>query len=118
MKKVAATKIEITKGYYMGEEGIGYDFDLRPQGDISVATRGYYQGYQSPTELLIPDNAKIAKSKGGEMLMYGGPWVAKDGYLIDWPLHASEAVALGIASEVSEAERNYRPAEESEVGRD
>lgn len=83
MTTVKGYRDTLTPGTSMGEEGIGYGFgELDSYGDYSRATHGHLQESTEPVtfRLLVP-GAYVARSEGGEMLLYAAketPFVVKE----------------------------------------
>ena len=70
---VRLKKQTITKGYMMGEEGVGYTFlaDGEELGvPIDHATRGVYQGYAEEVTGELAPGWHLAVSTGEELLAY------------------------------------------------
>ena len=64
----------VDRGRHIGEQGDGYGFllpcDSPNTGDISVATRGHYQGYEYAVQATLADGYHVAESEGGAALLY------------------------------------------------
>jgi len=89
-------KTTLTRGTYMGEEGIGYSFigpsDTPTEGDFSAATRGHLQGWDEIVEATINKTCTLDYTKGGGYALFGPD--AKMG--IDSPQAAQEDGYLTI----------------------
>ena len=98
MKSIGGTRTVITQGQYVGETGAGYDFaPCEAPGGISQETRGYYQGYREPVTLLVPEDCEVYESKdGSRYLQLPSGKYRWDGYPIETPMTACEAIMAGI----------------------
>lgn len=96
MKQITGTRTVITKGFYAYEVGTGYSFTPSPGRDLSLATRGRYEGYAQPCQLEIPDDGRLESDNYGEVYLMGGPWPTSVGPMAG-PLTANEAISTGIA---------------------
>lgn len=100
---VNATRVEITSGRYMGEEGTGYRWGVPlDPGDFSSVTRGHYQGGEYPCRLRLLVPGSLAESIGGDILLYVAEGtVDAEGMPVSHVvgIDASEAVSRGLAEE-------------------
>lgn len=95
MKTHPGYKQVITKGQYMGEEGVKYEFGKKPDTLISSETRGVYDGYYEAVTFELPEHSKVMKNAWFGLLLY------LDG-LTNFGLTADEALAKGTIKIVEE----------------
>src|SRR5258708_3221992 len=101
--KVRLQHTTITKGTYMDEEGDGYLFAAPQQTaceNISVATRGYYQGSEEIIEVDCPDGCRLSQNNGGFTIL-----VLPDGRYTDNPMVAAYEGVITIPGAESELKK-------------
>jgi hypothetical protein len=100
---VDATRIETTRGSYMGEEGTGYRFGAPTEpGDFSERTRGHLQGSNNACRLeILVDGAEIVDTEYGTFLAVPAGTRDSEGWLVSMPVMASEAIERGLARVVA-----------------
>jgi hypothetical protein len=98
---VDATRIETTRGTYMGEEGTGYHFGApAAEGDFSRATRGHIEGSTraAKIEILVP-GAEVFETDRGIFASFPPGTRTADGWELPdrWTYDAGECISFGLA---------------------